>query len=206
MVRLLGGVDSWAEGFGGLWAGCSAAGVPLVAAGGEALPDPDLVAASTVPTGVAGEAHRYLAAGGPANVSNLVRFLADTLLLTGVGFDPPVPVADVAVWPGAGLGRRGAVRRPDRPLVGVVFYRAHLVAGNTTYVADLCGALDAAGADALAVWTYSLRRDADGPSRRSTCAGSTGWRSSSRRRSPPARAARAVTGGRSRAWTSWASP
>jgi cobaltochelatase CobN len=162
VVRLLGGVDSWAEGFGGLWAGCTAAGVPLVAAGGEALPDPDLVAASTVPTGVAGEAHRYLAAGGPANVSNLVRFLADTLLLTGVGFDPPVPVADVAVWPGAGLGRRGAVRRPDRPLVGVLFYRAHLVAGNTTYVAALCDALDTAGADALAVWTYSLRRDADG--------------------------------------------
>ncbi|MGH9215144.1 MAG: cobaltochelatase subunit CobN [Acidimicrobiales bacterium] len=162
VVRLLGGVDSWPEGFAGLRAGCAAAGVPLVPVGGEADPDPDLVAASTVPTGVAREAHRYLAAGGPANVASMVRFLADTLLFTGVGFDPPAPVADVAVWPGAGLGRPGAVRRPDRPLVGVLFYRAHLVAGNTTYVAALCDALEASGADALAVWTYSLRRDADG--------------------------------------------
>ena len=43
-----------------------------------------------------------------------------------------------------------------------MFYRAHLVGGNTTYVADLCAALEAAGADALAIFTYSLRADADG--------------------------------------------
>jgi len=161
VVRLLGGADGW-EGFAQLRAGCSAAAIPLVATGGEALPDPDLVAASTAPTGVAEESHRYLAAGGPANMANLIRFIADTLLLTGVGFDPPAPVADVGVWSGAGLGRPGTVRRPDRPLVALVFYRAHLVAGNTSYVAAMCEALEAAGADALAVWSYSLRRDTDG--------------------------------------------
>jgi cobaltochelatase CobN len=162
VLRLLGGIDAWEDGFAELSQACAAAAVPLVAVGGEAEPDADLLAASTVPTGVAAEAHRYLAAGGPANVANLVRFLADTLVLTGCGFDPPAPVAHTAVWPGSGLGRPGAVRDPRRPLVAVIFYRAHLVAGNTTSVAALCDALDAAGADALPIWTYSLRPDADG--------------------------------------------
>jgi cobaltochelatase CobN len=161
VVRLLGGAEGW-PGFAELRSRAARAGIPLVALGGEADPDPDLVALSTVPTGLTGQAHRYLAAGGPANVHNLLCFLSDTVLLSGVTFDPPVAVPEVAVWEGAGLGWPGTRRRPERPLVAVIFYRAHLVAGNTTYVADLCQALDAAGADAVAIATYSLRRNADG--------------------------------------------
>jgi cobaltochelatase CobN len=162
VVRLLGGRSQWSEGFAALRARSAEAGIPLLALGGQVELDPDLAAASTVPTGVVAEAHRYLVAGGPANMASLMRFLSDTLALTGVGFDPPQPVPDVGVWSGAGLGAPGAARRPERPLVGVIFYRAHLVAGNTTYVADLCDAIERAGGDALAVWTYSLRPDADG--------------------------------------------
>jgi cobaltochelatase CobN len=162
VVRLLGGSDAWADGFSSLREQCAARGIPFVAAGGETAPDPDLVAASSVPTGIATQAHAYLAAGGPANIANLMRFLADTLLLTGVAFEPPAPLPDVSIWPGAGLGRAGARRQSDRPLVAVIFYRAHVVAGNTTYVAALCDALEDAGADALPIWTYSLRRNADG--------------------------------------------
>ena len=44
---------------------------------------------STVPMGVATEAHGYLAQGGPANLVQLHRFLSDTVLLTGEGFEPP---------------------------------------------------------------------------------------------------------------------
>jgi cobaltochelatase CobN len=161
VVRLLGGADAWEDGFTELRDRCRSGNVPLVALGGEADPDPELLAVSTVPTGVATEAHRYLAAGGPTNVAQLLRFLSDTVAMTGLGFEPPAPVADVGVWDGAGLGA-GIDRRPDRPLVAVIFYRAHLVAGNTTYVGELCEALDAAGADSVAIWTYSLRQDAEG--------------------------------------------
>ena len=51
-----------------------------------------------MPAGIAAEAHRYLAAGGPANVEQLLRFVADTVLLGGFGFDPLGPV------PQRGLG------------------------------------------------------------------------------------------------------
>lgn len=162
VVRLLGGRRSWEKPFDRLRATCLERGVALVAVGGEATPDPELMGRSTVPAGVAAEAHRYLAAGDPANIEHLLRFLADTLLMTGHGFDPPMDIPDHGVWGGAGLGRPGAARRPGRPLIAVVFYRAHLVAGNVTYVADLCDAIETAGADALAVYTYSLRADAAG--------------------------------------------
>lgn len=162
VLRLLGGVDAWDERLAELRRACRERNVPLVAVGGEATLDPDLLALSTAPDGVVIETHRYLSAGGPRNIANMVRFLADTLVLTGVEFDPPEPVADVGIWDRVGLGKQGVVRDPGRPLVAVIFYRAHLVAGNTAYVADLCEALEGAGSDVIAIWTYSLRRAEDG--------------------------------------------
>ncbi len=162
VVRLLGGRTAWEPAFDELRAACVAAEVPLVALGGEAEPDAELTRLSTVPAGTAREAHRYLAAGGPPNVEHLLRFVADTVLLGGFGFDPPRPLPLTEVWDGAGLGVPGARRDTERPLVGVVFYRAHRVAGNTQFVADLCRAIEEAGGDALPVSCYSLRPDADG--------------------------------------------
>jgi cobaltochelatase CobN len=162
VVRLLGGAELWEEGLADLRARCVDAGVPLVAVGGERDPDPDLISRSTVPSGVTRTAHRYLYAGGSANIANLLRFLSDTVLMTGLGFSPPEVIDPVGIWAGAGLGPTLAGRDPARPLVAVIFYRAHLVAGNTTYVEALCRAIEAAGGDAVAIWTYSLRPDENG--------------------------------------------
>src|SRR5205814_2101096 len=63
--------------------------------------------------------------------------------------------------PGLG-GPDDAAFDPAGPAVGVVFYRAHLLAGNTTFVDDLCAALQERGANALACWCYSLRPDERG--------------------------------------------
>ena len=62
-------------------------GVPVVVLGGEQLPDAELMGLSTVPMGVATEAHAYLAQGGPENLVQLHRFLADTVLLTRATLD-----------------------------------------------------------------------------------------------------------------------
>src|SRR5919112_158159 len=51
---------------------------------------------------------------------------------------------------------------PARPTVGVIFYRAHWMSGNTAFVDALVEALDAAGTDALPVYCYSLRAGPDG--------------------------------------------
>ena len=89
---------------------------------------------------------------------NLLRFVADTVLLEGFGFDPPGRDPDARRLAGS------RARDAGRPLVGVVFYRAHLVAGNTQFVDDLCDAHRGRGAPtSVAVWCYSLRGDAARP-------------------------------------------
>ncbi|MDQ1709341.1 MAG: cobaltochelatase CobN [Frankiaceae bacterium] len=155
VVRLLGGRGAWPEGFDVLAAECAAAGVPLVALGGEATPDAAMTAASSVPAGVPRAAHEYFAAGGIGNVANGLRFLADTVLLEGFGFEPPSEMP--------AYGVRGA-RAHDRglPTVGVVYYRAHEMSGNAGFVDRLCEAIEARGANALPVYCYSMRADPTG--------------------------------------------
>ncbi|WP_433236624.1 cobaltochelatase subunit CobN [Streptosporangium sp. CA-135522] len=146
VVRLLGGRRAWEEGLDALLAGPR----PVVVLGGEQAPDAELMELSTVPGGVCAEAHAYLAHGGPANLAELYRFLSDTLLLTGHGFAAPAPT------PGWGVLERRA-RREDGPAVGVLYYRAHHVAGNTAFVETLCSAVEDAGGRALPVYCASLR-------------------------------------------------
>ncbi len=151
VVRLLGGRAAWPEGLDELLRLCRAGGVPVVALGGEATPDADLMARSSAPAGVATEALSYLREAGVANLASLADFLSDTLLRTGLGFEPP------AAMPAFGIcGDRAQL--PGRPTVGVVFYRAHQLSGNTGFVDVLCDAIEAAGANALPVYCSSLRR------------------------------------------------
>jgi cobaltochelatase CobN len=122
---------------------------PVVVLGGEQVPDAELMELSTVPMGVATEAHGYLAQGGPDNLTQLHRFLSDTVLLTGEGFEPVSVAPD---W--------GVLERPGRrtgPTVAVLYYRAHHLSGNTAFVESLCGAIEDAGGQALPVFTSTLR-------------------------------------------------
>ncbi|SUE28145.1 cobaltochelatase subunit CobN [Nocardia farcinica] len=148
IVRILGGKRAWAEGLAAL----QDSGVPMVALGGEIAPDAELMECSTVPGGVAADAHNYLAAGGPENLRQLHNFLSDTVLLTGHGFEPPV---HLPAW--GELDREPAALGPDAPTVGIVYYRAQHLAGNTAYVEALCRAVEDAGARALPVHCASLR-------------------------------------------------
>jgi cobaltochelatase CobN len=86
VARILGSPQLMCSGFHRF----RAMGKPLVVLGGEQAPNAELMELSTVPMGVAADAHVYLAQGGPENLSQLHAFLCDTLLLTGKGFEPPV--------------------------------------------------------------------------------------------------------------------
>ncbi|HEX6245643.1 MAG TPA: cobaltochelatase subunit CobN, partial [Polyangiales bacterium] len=151
LVRLLGGRRAWQDGFDALRARCAERKIPFLAFAGEAVPDAELTTLSSVPASLVTQAFGYLVQGGPDNLINLMRFVADTVLMEGFGFEAPAPVPDVHLW------RAPEARDPKKPLIGVVFYRAHLVAGNTRFIADLCDAIEARGAQALAISCYSLR-------------------------------------------------
>ncbi|MER5866480.1 cobaltochelatase subunit CobN [Kitasatospora sp. NPDC002040] len=146
VVRLLGGRRAWQEGLDALLAGPR----PVIVLTGEQAPDAQLMELSTVPAGLAAEAHAYLAHGGPANLAELGAFLSDTVLLTGHGFEPP---ASAPAW--GPLERQAAEN--DGPLVTVLYYRAHHMSGNTAFVETLCRAIEDQGARARAFYCASLR-------------------------------------------------
>jgi cobaltochelatase CobN len=166
LCRILGGRRGWPGGFDLLRERCEAGGIALLALGGEAEPDAEMTALSTAPAGAVAQAGEYLRHGDVDNVEQLLRFLADTFLLEGHGFEAPHEVADLGVYlPGTGdvpLERVLEGHDPARPTIGVTFYRSHRLTGNTAFVDALCAAIEDAGANALAVWSYTLRRNSDG--------------------------------------------
>ncbi|AKA04799.1 cobaltochelatase subunit CobN [Streptomyces noursei ZPM] len=148
VVRLLGGIRAWQDGLDVLLA--AGQHRPVVVLTGEQAPDAQLMEASTVPVGIAAEAHAYLAHGGPANLSQLACFLSDTVLLSGHGFEPP---AAAPSW--------GPLERPASeatgPTVAVLYYRAHHMSGNTRFIHDLCDQVERAGGRPLPLYVASLR-------------------------------------------------
>ncbi len=153
IVRLLGGARVWEDGLAAL----ARAGIPAIALGGEATPDADLMALSSVPLSVATAASGYLLAGGPENLARLSEYLDAAVLRDEPGgeFEPPQPTPLFGVHTDAGDRPRAV--DPDRPTVGVIYYRAHELSGNTGFVDSLCDALEAAGANARPVFCASLR-------------------------------------------------
>ncbi|WP_405832584.1 MULTISPECIES: cobaltochelatase subunit CobN [unclassified Streptomyces] len=158
VVRLLGGLRAWQDGLDLLLAPGQTR--PVVVLTGEQAPDAQLMEASTVPIGIAAEAHGYLAHGGPANLDQLARFLSDTVLLTGHGFEPPAAAPtwgplerDAQQTTGTATGAAADAA----PKVAVLYYRAHQMSGNTAFVHTLCEAIEAKGAQPLPLYVSSLR-------------------------------------------------
>ncbi|MET0766465.1 MAG: cobaltochelatase subunit CobN, partial [Aeromicrobium sp.] len=130
-------------------------GKPMIVLGGEQTPSAELMEQSTVPIGIAADAHVYLAEGGPANLAQLHAFLSDTILLTGEGFEPP------AVLPEWGLAARPEMTT-DLPRIGVLYYRAHEASGNSGFAHSLADAIDATGeAVGVPIFSSSLRAAPD---------------------------------------------
>ena len=138
LVRLHKGRSAWEHQLDELAPTASPPASPCSPSAARPSIDAELTALSTVPAGIVTEAAAYLARGGPANLANLLRFVADTVLLEGFGFEPPQDL------PMSGLvGDRA--RAPGRPTVAVVTYRANVLAGNTLPVEQLCDAIEAPG-------------------------------------------------------------
>jgi len=108
--------------------------IPLLCFGGEAVARRRDDGPLHRPGGVVTQCLEYLVQGGTANLEQLVRFVTDTVLRSGFGFDPPVKLPAVGVF-------GTPATDPGRPTIGVIFYRAHVLTGNTTFVTDLCDAI-----------------------------------------------------------------
>ncbi len=151
VVRILGGHRDWQDGFDLL----RAAGKPLVVVGGEQSPDAELMALSTVPAGVATQTHAYLAHGGADNLAAAAPFP-----VRHPAADRPRFRRRPSELPAWGIAWTTGTDHSDAasgPIVGVLYYRAHHVAGNTAFVAELCRAITAHGAVPMPMYCSSLR-------------------------------------------------
>ncbi|SHE69601.1 cobaltochelatase CobN subunit [Ferrithrix thermotolerans DSM 19514] len=152
IVRSLGGLNS--KGVKELLDLASSIGVVTLCFPGESSLDLDLMERSTVVSGIWKSAFRYLVEGGAHNFENFLRFVADTVLGLGFGFEEAKSV------PNVGLYRSLLANDPVGNVV-VLFYRAHLISGNTTFIEDMLEKMASLGLNAHGIYAYSLRNSED---------------------------------------------
>jgi cobaltochelatase CobN len=158
----LGGIPGFAE----LLKQAQSRGLHLIAISGTGEPDPELAAASTVSVDVLHQVLTYFQAGGSINMAQLLRYLSDHFLLTGLGYEPASALPEHGIYhpdlpQNAGIDDWLSIRSAERPSVGIVFYRAHWMSGNTRFVDALITALEKQGMNVLPVFTSSLRVGGD---------------------------------------------
>jgi len=158
ILRLLGGRSYWSYGLEVMRETVQQTGAALVVLPGDDLPDLDLISHSTVNLAVVNRLWRYFTEGGVENFVNALKFVADACLGQAHNPPPPQPVPRVGIY---AWRRDGDQERcpPSSwvPQVGVLFYRAHYLAGNTAPIDALCQALSQRQLEPLPVFVSSLR-------------------------------------------------
>jgi cobaltochelatase CobN len=149
VLRLLGGLDYWRYGAEEIAATCAAHGIPLAVLPGDGPDDARLAALSTMPAEPRAAIDACLRQGGAANFARMLRGAAHA---AGLWADLP-PVAET-------LPDFGEFTRAGACEAAIVFYRSHLLAGETATVEALIAALAIRGLGAKAVFVDSLKNPA----------------------------------------------
>lgn len=157
VLRIIGGRSYWSYGLEVVRETVSQSGATLIVLPGDDRPDLDLMSHSTVPFAQVERVWRYFNEGGVQNYQNAIQFLAKTYL------NVACEVADPQVVPRVGLYRTGETcsYQSGKPCstrkVGVLFYRAHYLSGNTSVIDELCAALCDRDLCPVPVFVSSLR-------------------------------------------------
>ena len=162
VVRLLGGAGYWRYGLEQLVELCRRSGIPLAVLPGDDKPDPELAAAGTVEPELARRIWAYLAAGGIANARNCLLTIARALGRETEEPQPPAPLPPAAPYRPQAMEELRRLGASGRPRALLVFYRAHVLAGDVAPVDRMTAALEARGFAVAAVYVSSLRDPAAG--------------------------------------------
>ncbi len=168
VLRLLGGKRAMPDTFDALVRHCRSEGIPLIACPGHQEWDEDLVTACTVPAVEVDTVFSYLMQGGVQNFQNLFLFLSDTYFGTGHGHEAPAPLPWEGIYhpdvaDGIDVDAFIAEKfQPERPSIGILFYRAHWMSGNLLPIDALIRSLEDKGANVLPVYAFSLKHSPEG--------------------------------------------
>ncbi len=161
VVAMIGGQSYWSYGVEQLVERARDGGLELVLVPGDDTPDPELDRLSTASIEDCRRVWRYLREGGPENAARLLSFLAARFFARGTEPSRASELPRVSVYhPAQGstdLEQRRAQYRAGAPVAALLFYRAHLQAGNLAAFDALIAELEAAGFNALPISLSSLK-------------------------------------------------
>ncbi|MCL1469473.1 cobaltochelatase subunit CobN [Argonema antarcticum] len=167
IIRLLGGRSYWSYGLEVARETVQKSQGAMIVIPGDSSPDPDLISHSNVSLTVVNQLWRYFTEGGVENFLNALKFVADVCLGQIYNPAPPQEVPRVGFYPWQGETRKvksqkkiGTVEdfcQLDIPKVGILFYRAHYLAGNTTVIDAICQALADRKLHPVPIFVSSLR-------------------------------------------------
>ena len=160
VVRLLGGRGYWPHGSDEIARICRDRDILVTFLPGDAQPDPELAALSTVTAEAQHRLWQYGVHGGPENALDFLKFAASL-----IGFDAewrePRPLVRAGLyWPGLETPDLEAVRgewKAESPVAALVFYRALVQAGNLKAIDALIEGLMEKGLNPLPVFVASLK-------------------------------------------------
>jgi cobaltochelatase CobN len=160
IARLLGGRSYWPYGVDRLVEVCREHGTPLALLPGDDRADDELMRASTMPGEALQRLWRYLAEGGPANAEQVLLYAAHLLGRASQWREPQPLLRAGLYWPGQSQPTLDDVRghwRADAAVGALVFYRAHVQAGDTGAIDAMVAALAARGINPLPIFVQSLK-------------------------------------------------
>ncbi|QNK66617.1 cobaltochelatase subunit CobN [Variovorax sp. PAMC26660] len=166
VVDHLGAESAWAYGLQQLEKLAKRKGQQLAMFSGDLQEDEDLLARSTAPREVSRQLWQYMRSGGAGNAMQFLRAVAFHGLGHGDAPLPPRSLPQVALHVPRGIDAAHSVAGIDdlragwhagAPVVALVFYRSHLLSGNTVAFDALAAALSAEGLNPLPVALDSLK-------------------------------------------------
>ncbi len=160
MIRVLGGKSYWSYGLEVLKQVVATQGSQLIVMPGDDQPDWDLISHSTVGLPLVNQLWQYFIEGGTANLTQALCLMANQILGTTYTITPPQTLPKVGIWQDWQdlLETEPIKTEPIKGLqVGILVYRAHIIAGNVAPIHALCQALVRYHLQPLCLYTYSLR-------------------------------------------------
>ena len=166
VIDHLGGESYWPYGTERIGELCRARGIALIMFSGDTFEDSNLLMKSTVDADTCRALWRYLREGGARNARSFYHYLGAHFFGLPLQAPPaqPLPAAavfhprhDLAADELAPISAWREDWQAGAPCVVLLFYRAHLQAGNTAVFAHLCETLRAKGLNPLPLALLSLK-------------------------------------------------
>jgi cobaltochelatase CobN len=184
IVRVIGGRSYWSYGLEVVEELAQQTGTKLVILPGDERPDPNLISHSTVSLSEVNQIWQYIIEAGVNNYVNLLKYISTHYLGQPYEFTPPQAVPRIGIYQNcwvetgrmhpsfefskpsfvSGVGEARTTNKTGmHPIgrigrtVGILFYRAHYLSGNTAVIDALCEALAKRNLASVPIFVSSLR-------------------------------------------------